>query len=363
MRVWAEARATVRPRHRAGWLCRTENRSESLRGRAGYSAADRRDLRGSLGHAPRRQAGIISIHLRVVLKTPQPTLSRGMQMFFSGNANGWSRRHRLGACFSWTAQSLPLCTGVTSRRRKTTKSLAVPNLSLPGPPRTFSLWSRTQRNTPPRAAGGSVISTSATANLPKGRCSKRASPATRLSKLATLSSPVTRLNAESHRTSQFREHLSVFPAGWLTCEPLATSVRPPSSPMRPARVVRQHGDQLRSPPNGVNQLAGPSWPAPPRTLSPRQGSAPIPRESSAQGCNDEEDFRIPYHPRARPVVIISQMRTSLGKGDADTCRSMIYATLQGEHFQATFEIRPPYPNSLSYPECQTCSGIKRGENF
>ena len=43
------------------------------------------------------------------------------------------------------------------RRRKTTKSLAVPNLSWPGPPRTgFSLWSRTQENTPRRAAGGSL---------------------------------------------------------------------------------------------------------------------------------------------------------------------------------------------------------------
>jgi len=44
-----------------------------------------------------------------------------------------------------TAQSLPGWLGVTSHRKKTTKSLAVPNLSLPGPPRTFSLWSRTQK--------------------------------------------------------------------------------------------------------------------------------------------------------------------------------------------------------------------------
>ena len=66
--------------------------------------------------------------------------------------------------------------GVTSRRRKTTKSLAVPNLSLPGPPRTFSLWSRTQKNTPRRAAGGSL-------NFNDGKpadeaCSKPAFPAT-----------------------------------------------------------------------------------------------------------------------------------------------------------------------------------------
>src|SRR6266849_5921983 len=49
---------------------------------------------------------------------------------------------------------IPGLPGATSRRRKTTKSLAVPNLSLPGPPRigTFSLWSRTQKSTPRRAA-------------------------------------------------------------------------------------------------------------------------------------------------------------------------------------------------------------------
>ena len=48
-------------------------------------------------------------------------------------------------------------------RRKTTKSLARLNLSFPAPPRTFSLWSRTQTSTPQPAAGGSV--TSQTANL------------------------------------------------------------------------------------------------------------------------------------------------------------------------------------------------------
>jgi len=43
---------------------------------------------------------------------------------------------------------------------KTTKSLAVPNLSFPGPPRigTFSLWSRTQKSTPRQEAGGSLSS-------------------------------------------------------------------------------------------------------------------------------------------------------------------------------------------------------------
>src|SRR5208337_5467343 len=37
---------------------------------------------------------IMSNHLHVVLKTPQPNLAGGMQAFLSGYANGWSRRHR-----------------------------------------------------------------------------------------------------------------------------------------------------------------------------------------------------------------------------------------------------------------------------
>ena len=46
--------------------------------------------------------------------------------------------------------SLP---GVISRQRKTTKPLAVRNLSLPGLPRTFSSWSKTRKNTPLPARG------------------------------------------------------------------------------------------------------------------------------------------------------------------------------------------------------------------
>jgi putative transposase len=37
---------------------------------------------------------LMSNHLHVVLKTPQPNLSRGMQALLSAYANGWSRRHR-----------------------------------------------------------------------------------------------------------------------------------------------------------------------------------------------------------------------------------------------------------------------------
>ena len=79
--------------------------------------------------------------------------------------------YREGKLRSRTAPSLRGWPGVTSRRRKTTKSLAVANLGWPGHPRTgFSSWSRTQKNTPPPAAGGSLNST--TANPPMRRCTK-----------------------------------------------------------------------------------------------------------------------------------------------------------------------------------------------
>jgi hypothetical protein len=74
------------------------------------------------------------------------------------------KAYREASFRSRTAQSLPGWPGATFRLRKTTKSLAVPNRSWPGPPRTFSLWSRTQENTPRRAAGVSL--NSKTANLP-----------------------------------------------------------------------------------------------------------------------------------------------------------------------------------------------------
>jgi REP-associated tyrosine transposase len=37
---------------------------------------------------------VMSNDLHVVLKTPGPNLSRGMQTFLSGYANAWFRRHR-----------------------------------------------------------------------------------------------------------------------------------------------------------------------------------------------------------------------------------------------------------------------------
>jgi hypothetical protein len=66
-----------------------------------------------------------------------------------------------------------------------------------GPPKNgVSLWSRTQASTPQPAAGASLNLT--TANLLPKRCKTPAFPATRSSKLATLSSTVTLLR---HRLS------------------------------------------------------------------------------------------------------------------------------------------------------------------
>ena len=71
-------------------------------------------------------------------------------------ANGSSRSRR--------AQSSLFCITATSRRMKTTSSLAKYNLSFPDLPQTFSSRSGTQQSTQQPAAGGLV--TSKTAKLP-----------------------------------------------------------------------------------------------------------------------------------------------------------------------------------------------------
>ena len=87
------------------------------------------------------------------------------------------KAYREGSFRSRTAPSLPGSPGDTTRWRKARRPLAVSNLSWPGRPRTgFSLWSRTQENTPRPAAGGSLTLT--TANPPTRRCTTPASPAT-----------------------------------------------------------------------------------------------------------------------------------------------------------------------------------------
>jgi REP element-mobilizing transposase RayT len=61
---------------------------------------DRRRLQDDLGRAVSRCSWkvyafvLLSNHLHLVLKTPEPNLARGMQGFLSSYANAWARRHR-----------------------------------------------------------------------------------------------------------------------------------------------------------------------------------------------------------------------------------------------------------------------------
>jgi REP element-mobilizing transposase RayT len=61
---------------------------------------DRRRLQDQLGRAALRCSWriyafvLMSNHLHVVLKTPEPNLARGMQALLSSYANAWARRHR-----------------------------------------------------------------------------------------------------------------------------------------------------------------------------------------------------------------------------------------------------------------------------
>ena len=74
---------------------------------------DRDRLQEHLGRAAVRCSwriyafAIMSNHLHVVLKTPQPNLARGMQAFLSAYANGWSRRHRFFPGMSSRAAIVP----------------------------------------------------------------------------------------------------------------------------------------------------------------------------------------------------------------------------------------------------------------
>ena len=82
--------------------------------------------------------------------------------------------------------------------KENNKIFSRPQSFVAGPSRTgCSLWSRTQKNTLRPAAGASLILT--TASPPTRQCSTPASLATRRSKIATWSSPVTHLDSERHR--------------------------------------------------------------------------------------------------------------------------------------------------------------------
>lgn len=95
-----------------------------------------------------------------------------------------------------SGRSLPELPGNMFRRRKTTRSSAVPNPLFPETLQSgiSSSWSRTPKNTLQRADGG--LNLIKTANLPMKRRSKPASLATKKSKVATLSLLATRRNAE-----------------------------------------------------------------------------------------------------------------------------------------------------------------------
>ena len=90
--------------------------------------------------------------------------------------------------------------GITYRPKRTTRYLAANNPSLPDPPRngTCSSWSRTQRNMPQPAAGGTLNLIRTESPLTK-RSTELVTPVTCLLKIATMSSPSTHLNSGSHR--------------------------------------------------------------------------------------------------------------------------------------------------------------------
>jgi hypothetical protein len=97
------------------------------------------------------------------------------------------------------------------------KSLVVTNLSLPGRPRKgFSSWSRTRRNMPRPAAGGSLSSTMA--NRSTRRCLKHVSPVMSPQKGMTSSIRATHLEGRILGTLRLSRHAS--------CSPMTTTAQP-----------------------------------------------------------------------------------------------------------------------------------------
>src|ERR1700730_7880658 len=105
---------------------------------------------------------------------------------------------------------LPDSRGTTFPPRKTTRYLAAINPSLPDPPLIgiCSSWSRIPKDTL-QPVGGGTLSLTRTENLLTKRSMELAFHVTRPPRIATMSSPITHLNAESHRMLQ---GLSLFVA-------------------------------------------------------------------------------------------------------------------------------------------------------
>ena len=98
---------------------------------------------------------------------------------------------------SRTVPSLLGSLGITYRPKRTTRSLAAINPLSRVPPRlgTCSSWSRTPRNMP-QPAGGGTLNLIKTGSLLMQRSMELATPVTCLPKIATMSSPVTRLSTD-----------------------------------------------------------------------------------------------------------------------------------------------------------------------
>src|SRR5882724_12901542 len=92
------------------------------------------------------------------------------------------------------------------RLRKTTKSLVACNRSSQAMPHPgiFSLWSKTQKNTPRRAVGD-MLNLIRMVSPPRIQHSPPASPVTRMSKLAILSSHIMHLNSDNHTSSFYHD--------------------------------------------------------------------------------------------------------------------------------------------------------------
>ena len=109
-----------------------------------------------------------------------------------------SRPTATGSFHSRTEQSLPLCTTVTSRRRKTTKSLADPQSFVAGPPTNIQFMVKDSKKY--AATGGWGFAHFSIDGKPSDAASmKTCFPCHNKSRLATWSSRATHLSIGNHR--------------------------------------------------------------------------------------------------------------------------------------------------------------------